>query len=740
MGGFRGAEPVAASAEHSSAPLAPLESVATTADVMRPLAGVGDSNANPTCADRPTLNPVPCVAADALRPSRSQTTPLARRGRTGADGFNPSPAKTLRLCNMSCGCCLDGPRRPTRSRAAATHAIPAAPPTSPEQERLLNTSSSSSKLVWASARSDGCRAPPYVDTHCHLEMVLQTLRRRQLVPTTNVNWSRLTSEERRWWGVLGWTRDTWGFDPCGENPVLSNSWAQLTPEEVEAATALGWTNDSWDRRSWPIGNVAWEDLGEAQRRHLAVLGEAADTWPDVLEQRAGGLDLPVDAAEKWTFVPNPTFKKPWGQLDSDTRFAATSLGWTGTSWNNFDWPLPDLRWGELSEEMRGHLVVLGETPESWAAMRYKYSPKDEQNSTLERQNPTWELRWDELTEPERAAATALGWESGSWDLAKWPLPRDVRWQDLPDDTRAHLAVLGEMADTWTAHMKVHAKEPAGMFGDYRTWDMLEDEEREAASKLGFTPPVWDMVECADVHDYIRDFCGDGFEGVVTQGCDNESFDDAQRLALAHPKVFASFGCHPKNAWQYDEKMEARLLAAFDSCGKKAVAWGEFGLDYSNEYWGGMEDYRNEQCQVFARQLQLAIARGMPLVLHIRDASEDALRLLRQYVPSHWKAHLHSFLGASEFVEQVCAEWPNFFIGLSGTVTMGDDGERIACLVTPDRVVLETDAPYLLPRGTGFNHVGQIPLIGRKVAKLHGHASPSEFLTKARANSRIVYGI
>merc|ERR1712228_768247 len=146
---------------------------------------------------------------------------------------------------------------------------------------------------------------------------------------------------------------------------------------------------------------------------------------------------------------------------------------------------------------------------------------------------------------------------------------------------------------------------AGADGDWRKWSQLTYSERNAATELGFTAPTWDMKSMADVHAYVRDFCGGGFEGCLTQGCDGDSLDDAKELALTHPRVFASFGCHPKNAWQYDDALEARVISAFEACGEKAVAWGEFGLDYSNENWDGA-DYRKNQREVFARQLRLAV--------------------------------------------------------------------------------------------------------------------------------------
>lgn len=386
-------------------------------------------------------------------------------------------------------------------------------------------------------------------------------------------------------------------------------------------------------------------------------------------------------------------------------------------------------WEDLLEGEQRCWNVLGVTGSMWGRRAKDGS------------NKTWYKPWGQISAAERAAAQALGWDVTKWDGCEWLLPQKVKWTDLPENTRRHLAVLGETHNSWEEMFPLGV--PAGYFdgGDMRTWIELSGEEQKAAAQLGFTPPSWDMVDMTDVHEYVRDFCGEGFEGCVTQGCDSDSIDDCVRLALAHPQVFASFGCHPKNAWLYEEQgMEERLLAAFQTCGKKALAWGEVGLDFSSDLWGEDKDYRATQIQVFERQLELATARSLPLVLHVREAAEDAMRLLKKWVPRHCKGHIHAFHGPSEFVEAIMATFPNFYFGLTGTVGMGPgDGERMARLVPPDKLLLETDGPYMAPRGTVFNHPGQIPLIARLVAKTRG-CTIAEVLTKARANSRYVYGI
>lgn len=323
------------------------------------------------------------------------------------------------------------------------------------------------------------------------------------------------------------------------------------------------------------------------------------------------------------------------------------------------------------------------------------------------------------------------------------LPRDVLWCDLGEATRGHLTSLGETCRLWDDLVAAH-RTPAGYCfgGDMRRWEELTSIEQRAGAELGFSERTWDMLELSDVQAYIPGFCGSGFIACITQGCDGESIDDTITLALAHPQVFAAFGCHPKSAWQYTEhRLEERVLAAFKACGKKAIAWGEFGLDFSDPNWWDKPTYRQEQFEVFERQLELAMERDLPFTLHIREADEDALRILKKMVPRTWKAHIHGYHGPSEFVGAILDYFPNFFFGLTGTVAMGreGDGARLARLLPVDRIVLETDGPFMLPRGTLLNHVGQIPLIAGVVAELKG-VTAAEVLEKARANSRLVYGV
>eukprot|EP00927_Polykrikos_kofoidii_P000551 TRINITY_DN10203_c0_g2_i1.p1 TRINITY_DN10203_c0_g2~~TRINITY_DN10203_c0_g2_i1.p1 ORF type:complete len:571 (+),score=78.46 TRINITY_DN10203_c0_g2_i1:70-1713(+) len=368
-----------------------------------------------------------------------------------------------------------------------------------------------------------------------------------------------------------------------------------------------------------------------------------------------------------------------------------------------------------------------------------------EGSTADEGNPVWNCRWADLSAAQRESALFLGWIEATWERNTWHLDRGASWSMLSAEVQRALAVLGETEASWgawsggaDANPRVGVSQNA--FNDSRSWSSLTAAERAAASALGLSQGTWDQEEAADFEDVANSHFGTGFEGCITQGCDLESFEEAKRLALAHPRVYVSFGCHPKSAWSYDDKLEAQLLAAMDACGTKAVAWGEFGLDYSHPSYGKIGENRRVQREVFARQLQLAVRRGKPLVIHARAADYDTLKMMRRWVPKHWRVHVHSFRGTMAFMDALLSEWQHTYLGFAGLVTLGDeDTEALVSRCPLDRMLIETDSPYLPIMTTPYSHPGQIHIIASKVAELQG-VPVRDVLVATRRNARICYGI
>jgi TatD DNase family protein len=207
-------------------------------------------------------------------------------------------------------------------------------------------------------------------------------------------------------------------------------------------------------------------------------------------------------------------------------------------------------------------------------------------------------------------------------------------------------------------------------------------------------------------------------------------DSRQVVALATeiPELYAAVGVHPNDAVEFDEAALAQLrqLAGHP----KVVAIGEIGLDY---YWD--EAPRPVQWQVFEQQLKLAKEIDKPVIIHQRDSAADTMAVLRQWAAEqdHPGLVLHSFSGDQAMAEEAIDL--GFYIGLSGPVTFKNarDLPDIVAALPPDRLLVETDAPFLSPhpfRGKR-NEPARVKLVAERVAALQdlSLAEMSRYLTE-----------
>jgi TatD DNase family protein len=227
----------------------------------------------------------------------------------------------------------------------------------------------------------------------------------------------------------------------------------------------------------------------------------------------------------------------------------------------------------------------------------------------------------------------------------------------------------------------------------------------------------------------------GFGGCITISCDPDSIDAALAL-MRNELVHGAFGIHPHDAKAYGPELEARLVAAMAD--PKTVAWGEIGLDYHYNM-----SPPGTQREVFARQIRMGVEHGKPLIIHTREAEADTLEVMIREAPSGWKIHVHCFTSSPDMAERLLAAFPNLCLGFTGIVTFKNAQalQEVAKATPLDRLLLETDGPYLAPiphRGKPA-HPGHIPLIARKIAELKGVAVETVYAA-ARENTRRIYGI
>ena len=201
----------------------------------------------------------------------------------------------------------------------------------------------------------------------------------------------------------------------------------------------------------------------------------------------------------------------------------------------------------------------------------------------------------------------------------------------------------------------------------------------------------------------------GVTTMITVGCDRATSEAAIAAAAAHPGVFATVGLHPHEAASGVESI-ADLL---DTPG--IVAVGEAGLDYYYDHAP-----RAAQREAFAAQIQLAHAHRLPLVIHTRDAWTDTFDILAaEGVPT--RTIFHCFTGGPDEVRR-CLDL-QAFVSFSGIVTFKGASEvhAAAALCPFDRLLVETDSPYLAPvphRGA-TNRPAWVTHVGRFIAELRG---------------------
>ena len=190
---------------------------------------------------------------------------------------------------------------------------------------------------------------------------------------------------------------------------------------------------------------------------------------------------------------------------------------------------------------------------------------------------------------------------------------------------------------------------------------------------------------------------ENFRGCITSFCDPPAFSSfgLWKELLEEDGVWGTFGVHPRHARAYTDKMEEAIITCLGH--SKCVGFGEMGLDYSDHCVN--ESPADVQNQVLKRLLRLAPVMGKPLVLHCRDAEEDLLQCLTVAgLPRDWKIHLHCYSGSLRMARRFLDAFPNIYFGFTGQITYrkSEENRGVAAELPADRILLETDSPYLTP--------------------------------------------
>ncbi|MBE7049088.1 MAG: TatD family deoxyribonuclease [Ruminococcaceae bacterium] len=215
---------------------------------------------------------------------------------------------------------------------------------------------------------------------------------------------------------------------------------------------------------------------------------------------------------------------------------------------------------------------------------------------------------------------------------------------------------------------------------------------------------------ADRTEIINKIYASGVTLAVNIGADMKSSRAGVLLAKEHPYIYAAVGIHPHDVENLTEQDMAELsLLAKEP---KVVAIGEIGLDYYQN-----DVPRDMQKKWFRRQIELARALNLPYIVHDRDAHGDTMAVIQEV--GYFRGVMHCFSGSVEMMQELVSL--GFYISFAGPVTFknGKKAKEVAACVPMERLLIETDSPYLTPepyRGER-NDSSMVRYVAKEIAEL-----------------------
>ena len=229
----------------------------------------------------------------------------------------------------------------------------------------------------------------------------------------------------------------------------------------------------------------------------------------------------------------------------------------------------------------------------------------------------------------------------------------------------------------------------------------------------------------------------GIERFMVVGIDPDTTRKAIRIAESHPGIVASVGVHPHDAARCSEAVLEDLIEMADH--PKVRAWGETGLDFNRTYAP-----RADQERCFQRQLEIALRLELPLIFHERDTGGRFLEMLQAFGAPALRGVVHCFSGNRREMEAYLDL--GLCIGITGIVTMkqrGEDLRTMVPMIPDDRLLVETDAPYLTPSPERNRHRRNEPAFVKsvllKVAEIRG-TNPETMAEITWENTCRLYGL
>lgn len=236
----------------------------------------------------------------------------------------------------------------------------------------------------------------------------------------------------------------------------------------------------------------------------------------------------------------------------------------------------------------------------------------------------------------------------------------------------------------------------------------------------------------DRDELLNSLSTHGIEAVVNVGASIQTTKNTLELMKKYPFVYGAVGVHPSETEELNDNLMDWLKHV--SGEKKVVAIGEIGLDY---YW--KEPDPEIQKHWFVRQLQLAREVKLPVIIHSRDAAQDTLDIMKAEKAGEIGGVIHCFSYGTEMAREYLNM--GFYLGIGGVVTF-NNGRKLKEVVEYmllDRIVLETDCPYLSPvpnRGKRNSSLN-LPYVAEAISQIKG-ISPEEVIKITNQNARNLY--
>jgi len=206
----------------------------------------------------------------------------------------------------------------------------------------------------------------------------------------------------------------------------------------------------------------------------------------------------------------------------------------------------------------------------------------------------------------------------------------------------------------------------------------------------------------------------GLEAIVTVGTNFKSWEAVWEIVQGDPRIFPIMGYHPCELNEVDETNWPELVAWLKE--HRPVAIGEIGLDY---YWDTVP--HEKQYEYFRKQIHLAQEMELPIAIHCRDAYPDCLRMIREECPNGVRGVMHCFSSDRNHAEEAVELGLHISFGGPLTYKKNDDLREAAASAPLDRLLIETDSPFLAPqafRGKR-NEPAHVRYTAEKLAELRG---------------------